>query len=186
MFQTKFVEKFKTHILYSITFSRKSCCLWDNVENCGRARQATDDNIMWRMRIAWWITKPRIQTHTHNMWYVLPFHGNQLYHRLRLSCLSCLYQYLSNVGAVFTFFCILARWVFYHHRLFHGLLCRSLLILSAIQVLISLYCCHLFVIRCIICSKLNCLFSLSSFTTEHTCTVCNLGLSAYLTENSLS
>ena len=30
-FQTN-VEKINTHILYSITFFRKSCLLWDNVE----------------------------------------------------------------------------------------------------------------------------------------------------------
>jgi hypothetical protein len=39
------VEKIKTHILCSVTFSRKSCHLSDNVEKYGRARQATDDNI---------------------------------------------------------------------------------------------------------------------------------------------
>ena len=34
MFQTNVVEKDKTHILYSINiFPRKSCRLWDNVEN---------------------------------------------------------------------------------------------------------------------------------------------------------
>jgi hypothetical protein len=33
MLQTKVIEKIKTHILYSITFSRKSCRLWDNVQN---------------------------------------------------------------------------------------------------------------------------------------------------------
>jgi len=45
MFQTKVVEKIKTHILCSITFFRKTCRLWDNVEKkyC-RAGQATDDN----------------------------------------------------------------------------------------------------------------------------------------------
>jgi len=32
MFQTKIVEKIKTHILCSVTFARKSCRLWDNVE----------------------------------------------------------------------------------------------------------------------------------------------------------
>jgi len=32
MFQTKVVEKIKTHILCSVTFFRKSCRLWDNVE----------------------------------------------------------------------------------------------------------------------------------------------------------
>jgi len=32
MFQTKVVEKIKTHILFSVTIFRKSCRLWDNVE----------------------------------------------------------------------------------------------------------------------------------------------------------
>jgi hypothetical protein len=32
MFQTRVVEKFKTHILFSVTFSQKSRRLWDNVE----------------------------------------------------------------------------------------------------------------------------------------------------------
>jgi len=46
MFQTKFVEKIKTHILYSITlFFRKSCLLWNNVEKYCRVRQATDVNM---------------------------------------------------------------------------------------------------------------------------------------------
>jgi hypothetical protein len=42
MFQTKVVEKIKTHILCS--FSRKSRRLWDNVKQYGTAGQATDDN----------------------------------------------------------------------------------------------------------------------------------------------
>jgi len=45
MFQTKVVEKIKTHILWSITFFRKSCSLWDNVGKYGRAGQATYGNI---------------------------------------------------------------------------------------------------------------------------------------------
>jgi len=45
MFQTKVVEEVKTHILCSITFSRKSCRLWDNVDKFCRAGQATDDNM---------------------------------------------------------------------------------------------------------------------------------------------
>ena len=65
MFQTKVVEKIKTHILCSVTFCRKSCRLWDNVEKYDRARQVADDNIMGRMRIACWITKAA--THTQNM-----------------------------------------------------------------------------------------------------------------------
>jgi hypothetical protein len=44
MFQIKVVEKIKTHIL-CITFSRKSCCLCDNVEKYGEAREAADDNM---------------------------------------------------------------------------------------------------------------------------------------------
>jgi len=43
MFQTKVVEKIKTHILCSITFFLKSCRLWDNVEKYGRAGLATDN-----------------------------------------------------------------------------------------------------------------------------------------------
>jgi hypothetical protein len=44
MFQTKVVDKIKTHILCSVTSFRKSYRLWDNVEKYGTARQATDDN----------------------------------------------------------------------------------------------------------------------------------------------
>ena len=36
------VEKIKTHILRSVTFFRKLCRLWDNVEKYGRARQPMD------------------------------------------------------------------------------------------------------------------------------------------------
>ena len=44
MFQTKVVEKIKTHILCPVTFSRKSYRLWDNVEIFCRVGQATDDD----------------------------------------------------------------------------------------------------------------------------------------------
>jgi hypothetical protein len=63
MFRAEVVEKMKTHILGSITFSQKSCRLRDNVEKCGAATQATDDNIIRRMRFACWITKA---TDTHS------------------------------------------------------------------------------------------------------------------------
>jgi hypothetical protein len=53
----KVVEKIKAHILFSVTFFRKSCRLWDNVKKYGTARQATDDNIIRRMRFACWINK---------------------------------------------------------------------------------------------------------------------------------
>jgi len=43
MFQTSFMERMKTHILFSVTFYffRKSCRLWNNVENYCWSRQAT-------------------------------------------------------------------------------------------------------------------------------------------------
>jgi hypothetical protein len=44
MFQSKVVQKIRTHILCSITFSIKSCRLLDNVKKC-TAGQATDDNM---------------------------------------------------------------------------------------------------------------------------------------------
>jgi hypothetical protein len=59
----EFVGKIKPHILCSKASFRKSCLLWDNVENYGTARQATDDNIIWRMRFACWVTKA-IDTHS--------------------------------------------------------------------------------------------------------------------------
>ena len=59
MFQTKVVQKIKTHILCSVTFSRKSCHLWDkaekNVVERGRPQMA-----IWRF--AWWI--PKATEHT--------------------------------------------------------------------------------------------------------------------------
>ena len=57
MFQTKVGQKIKTHVLRSVTFSRKSCPPVDNVEKHGIAGQVTDDKIIQRMRFACWITK---------------------------------------------------------------------------------------------------------------------------------
>ena len=45
MFQTEFVEKSITHILYSVTFSQKSCRLRDNVERYCGAELATYENV---------------------------------------------------------------------------------------------------------------------------------------------
>jgi len=46
MFQTKVVENIKTHILCSITFFQKSCCLYEMWKNWS-VREATNDNIIW-------------------------------------------------------------------------------------------------------------------------------------------
>jgi len=52
MFQAKVVEKITTHILCSILFFRKSCRLWDNLENYCRAGQTT--GTIWCIHIAFW------------------------------------------------------------------------------------------------------------------------------------
>jgi hypothetical protein len=50
MFQTKVVEKIKTHILCSLNFFRKSYRLRDNVEKYCTAVQAVDDKLMRRRK----------------------------------------------------------------------------------------------------------------------------------------
>ena len=61
MFQTKFVEKTKTHVLYSTAFSET---LMRQCGKNGRARKVTYDIIILRMRFVYWINKVRIKTHT--------------------------------------------------------------------------------------------------------------------------
>jgi hypothetical protein len=92
MFQTKVVEKIKTHILCSITFFLKSCRLWDNVEKCGWVSQATNATIR-RMRFACRITEA---TDTHSSYAILIALARQQWLRERAStftlhahCLSC-------------------------------------------------------------------------------------------------
>ena len=93
MFQTKVVEKIKTHISCSITFP-KSSRLWDNVGKYGRARHDADDNVMWRMRLAFWVTGyTHTHAHTHTHAIFLSFHGNSRYANAPpawyVHCLSC-------------------------------------------------------------------------------------------------
>jgi hypothetical protein len=68
-FQTKLVKKIKIHVLYSITFFPKIVLfyeiMWNNIV---KPRQATDYNIIRRMRIACWITKV---TDTHSAYEIL-------------------------------------------------------------------------------------------------------------------
>jgi hypothetical protein len=68
IFQTKCVEKIKTHILCSIIWFRKSCHLWDNVEKYGRDRRARGDNVIRRMRFACWINRAT-DTGTRSQYY---------------------------------------------------------------------------------------------------------------------
>jgi hypothetical protein len=90
-----FLAKIKINILSTITFSRKLCSLWDNVKKYDTARQATDDNIIGRMRVAFWVTKA---TNTRSEFViVLAFLQQQsLYARAPMSyymCIACLVIY---------------------------------------------------------------------------------------------
>ena len=108
MFQTN-VKQIKTHILCSITFFRKSCRLWGNVERYGTARQATDDNIIPRMRFTYWIAKA---TDTHSEYEILIVFSQQHWLRERASMLgytfiSCLvalkfhvYYFIEETGSI--------------------------------------------------------------------------------------
>jgi len=72
MFQTKVVEKIKTHILCSVPiFENREVYekMWKNTVERGRAQMT-----IWRMRIACWIPKAT-DTHTH----LLLFYGNNGY-----------------------------------------------------------------------------------------------------------
>jgi len=52
----KIREKIKTYILCTIEFFRKSCRLWDNVEEYGTDGQATNDKKILRFWSACWVT----------------------------------------------------------------------------------------------------------------------------------
>jgi len=78
MFLTKVLEKININILCSMTFFRKSCHLWDDVQKYCRAGQTTDGNTIWRMRFEYWISKVT-GTHTQNMQHLLLPHSNNGY-----------------------------------------------------------------------------------------------------------
>jgi hypothetical protein len=93
MFQTNVVEKIQTHILCSITFLRKSCRVWNNMEKYGRIGQATDGTIIWHMGLARWITKAT-GTHSDYVIYTGPPPQQTLRESLSVlhlyvHCLSC-------------------------------------------------------------------------------------------------
>jgi hypothetical protein len=56
----------KTPFQFNGFLSRKAYCFWDNVEKYSRSRQAIDDNIIRRMRIACWIPKATDTLRIHN------------------------------------------------------------------------------------------------------------------------
>jgi len=55
-------ENQNTHFMFN-NFIEKWHHLWENVENDCTVRQVTDDNIIWHVHLACWITVARIQTH---------------------------------------------------------------------------------------------------------------------------
>ena len=71
MFQPKAVKEIKTHILCSITFLLENHAVYEIVGKYCTDGQATDDNIIRRIRTACWIM---LLTHTHNMQHLLLFH----------------------------------------------------------------------------------------------------------------
>jgi len=85
-------ENQNTQFIFN-NFSRKSCPLWDNVEIYITVGQATNDNVIWRMSFACWITKA---TDTHSEYVILiGFSRQQRLRerapilRLYVNCLSC-------------------------------------------------------------------------------------------------
>jgi len=88
-------EKTKHNFMFKNCF-RKSCRLWYNVGKYCTARQATDDNIIWRMRIACWIAKTTDPHSEYVMFIVFPLQ-QWLHERAPLlrytyiACLVCLF-----------------------------------------------------------------------------------------------
>jgi len=88
-FDGKVVEEIKTHILRSITLSRKFCRLWDNMEKYGGGRHATGDSITRRNR----------HTRSEYVMYIV-FDGSNGYanahqcYDIRIPCLSCFIKVL--------------------------------------------------------------------------------------------
>ena len=85
-------REFKIQGLFSITLFRKSGRLWDNVEQYGRTRQATDDNVVICMPFACCITKI---TGTHSECVILIAFPLQQWLRERASILR--YTYIDSL-----------------------------------------------------------------------------------------
>ena len=112
MFQTKFVEEIKTHVLCSVTFFLPENravyeIMWKNIVERGRQQMT-----VWRMRIVCWIPKA-IYTHTHtHSEYATPiaFTLQQWLHErasmLRYTYIACIVEVVGNYR---TIYCLLYR-----------------------------------------------------------------------------
>ena len=98
-------ENQNTHFVFS-NFFPASLAMSDNVEIYGRVRQPIDDPIIRCMRIAFWITKARIQTYLCIL-YLLFFHGNNGYanapHSYVMRTLPVLFVYKTIFINIFVF-----------------------------------------------------------------------------------
>jgi hypothetical protein len=103
-------ETQNTHFIFN-NFFPKVVPFIDNVEKYDRTRRATDENIIWRMRIACWITKA---TDTHWEYAIVIAFLRQQWLREGASVLSytyivCLVQYWLRFfsGILFNVLCII-------------------------------------------------------------------------------
>jgi len=65
MFQTKFIEKIKTHFIFSKLFPQNHAVyeiMWKNIVQRGWPQMT-----IWRMRIACWMPKATHHTHTYTL-----------------------------------------------------------------------------------------------------------------------
>jgi hypothetical protein len=92
-FTTKLQRKSKHLFDAQQFFFRKSYRSWDNVEKCAGDGQATDDNMIWRMRFECWVTKA---TGTHSECRILTAFPHWRWLREGTSLLC--YSYICCVG----------------------------------------------------------------------------------------
>jgi hypothetical protein len=92
----------KKNLIFDNVFSQ-IVPLWDHVEKCGTAGQATDDNTIWRMRNACWIPEA---TDTHWECVIDWFSMATMVTRMRLNvtsyvhCLSCYHPFARSCCTV--------------------------------------------------------------------------------------
>jgi hypothetical protein len=92
MFQTKVVEKIKTHTLSSVTFFPENRADNENVGKYGTAEQATDGSKIRRKRFACWIHKVT-DTHSEYVLLIIFFTTEMVREkRLHVSTTECHHQ----------------------------------------------------------------------------------------------
>ena len=91
-------ENKNIYFTFNNVFSRRSCRLWDNVEKCGGAREATNYVTTWRIQVACWISKAtrthaRVHTQIYNTYcssrQQLFANAPQCYAIQHVHCLCC-------------------------------------------------------------------------------------------------